>query len=223
MDLMDEQEYPRADRQLNTITVAGRDLLLVEVGGGAEVHLASEFTDGDVAIEVDGTPGDYENPTLWANKTLCGREWFHEAPGADDPTLLWQDAAYAPTCRACLRVVDTWLPRSKAPLGVALLAEVVAEAVVTRSSTYVTGVPGEHLEVTRRAFRKALSDRGFNSGTRAAGDVLVVWSDDAYRALEREGVGASTGAAIERIMSGDLNEAPTPQPTIVWSTWVADL
>ena len=39
MDLMDEQESPSADRPLNTITVAGRELLLVEhrqAGGGAD-------------------------------------------------------------------------------------------------------------------------------------------------------------------------------------------
>ena len=220
---MDEQESPSADRPLNTITVAGRELLLVEVGGGTEIHLASEFAEGDTAIQIDGIPGDYEDPTLWEQTTLCGRSWQGMAPGADDPTLLWQDAAFAPTCRACLRVVDSWLPKSTAPVGVALLAEVVAEAVVARSSTYVTGVPGEHLEATRRAIRKALRDRGFRSNTHVIDDVLAVWSDDAYQALDPDELGASTGAAIDRIMSGEVSEAPPPQPTIAWSTWVADL
>jgi hypothetical protein len=225
MDLMDEQEPPSGDRPLNTITVVGRQLLLVELGGGAEIHLALEFTDGDTAIQVGGTPGDDDEAVLWEQKTLCGREWFHEAPGAEDPTLLWQDAAYAPTCRACLRVVDSWLPKSTAPAGVSLLAEVVADAVVERSSTYVTGVPGEHLEATRRAIRKALRDRGFRSNTHVIDDVLAVWSDDAYNALDRDELGASAVAAIERIMSGEVSEAPAPSPqaTIAWSTWVADL
>lgn len=223
MDLMDGQEPPRADRPLNTITVVGRELLLVEVGGGAEIHLASEYVDGDTAIEVNGIPGDYEDPTLWASKTLCGREWIHEAPGADDPTLLWQDAAYAPTCRACLRVVDSWLPKSTAPMGVSLLTEVVAEAVVERSSTYVAGVPGEHLEATRRAIRKALRDRGFRSNTHVVDDVLAVWSDDAYQALDPGDRGTSAVAAIERSMSGESSEAPSRQPTIGWNNWVIDL
>jgi len=220
---MDEQESPRADRPLNTITVAGRELLLVEVGGGAEIHLALEFAEGDTAIQVDGVPGDYEDPTLWEQTTLCGRSWQGMAPGADDPTLLWQDAAFAPTCRACLRVVDSWLPKSAAPIGVALLAEVVADAVVARSSTYVTGVPGEHLEATRWAIRKALRDRGFRSNTHVIDDVLVVWSDDAFNALDRDGLAASTAAAIDRIMSGEVSKAPTPQSTIAWSTWVTAL
>ncbi len=225
MDLMDEQESPSADRPLNTITVAGRELLLVEVGGGTEIHLASEFAEGDTAIQIDGIPGDYEDPTLWEETTLCGRSWQGMAPGADDPTLLWQDAAFAPTCRACLRVVDSRLPESAAPIGVALLSEVVAEAVVARSSTYVTGVPGEHLEATRRAIRKALRDRGFRSNTHVIDGVLAVWSDDAYQALDPDELGVSAVAAIERIMSGEMSEAnaPSPQATIAWSTWVSDL
>lgn len=223
MDLMDEQESPGADRPLNTITVAGHELLLVEVGGGAEIHLASEYVDSDrTAIQVGGIDSDDDEAVLWEQKTLCGRRWFHVAPGADDPTLLWQDAAYAPTCRACLRVVDSWLPKSTAPVGVSLLAEVVADAVVERSSTYVTGVPGEHLEATRRAIRKALRDRGFRSNTHVIDDVLAVWSDDAYQTLDPDEMGTSAVAAIERAMSGEPSEAPSSQPTIAWSTWVSD-
>jgi hypothetical protein len=219
MDLMDEQESPRADRPLNTITVVGRELLLVEVGG-AEIHLAPEYVDSDrTAIQVGGTPGDDEEALLWEQKTLCGREWFHEAPGADDPTLLWQDPAYAPTCRSCLRVVDSWLPKSTAPVGVSLLAQVVADAVVERSSTYVTGVPGEHLESTRRAIRKALRDRGFRSNTHVIDDVLAVWSDDAYQALDPDELGSSLKVALDRIVAGEVREG-TPAPTIAWSTWV---
>ena len=107
----------------------------------------------------------------------------------------------------------------------ALLSEVVAEAVVARSSTYVSGVPGEHLEATRRAIRKALRDRGFRSNTHVIDDVLAVWSDGAYQALDPDELGVSAVAAIERIMSGEVSEAnaPSPQATIAWSTWVSDL
>jgi hypothetical protein len=100
---------------------------------------------------------------------------------------------------------------------------VVADAVVARSSTYVTGVPGEHLEASRRAIRKALRDRGCNSGTRVFDDVLVVWSDDAFNALDQNEIGTRVAERIERIMSGEASEAPTSQPTIAWSSWVADL
>lgn len=223
MDLMGEQESPRADRPLNTMSVVGRELLLVEVG--VEIHLASEYVDSDrTAIQIDGITGEDDDAILWEQKTLCGREWHHMAAGADDPTLLWRDAAFAPTCRACLRVVDSWLPKSTAPPGVRLLAEVVADAVVERSSTYVTGVPGEHLETTRRAIRKALRDRGFRSNTHVLDDVLSVWSDDVYNGLDRDELGASAAAAIGRIMTGEVSDAPAPSPqaTIAWSTWVAD-
>ena len=226
MGQMDEQESPRDDRQLNTITVVGRELLLVEVGDGSEIHLAPDFADGDgTAIQIDGIPGDYDDAALWEQRTLCGREWHHMAAGADDPTLLWQDAAFAPTCRGCLRALDTWLPKSTAPAGVPLLAEVVADAVAASSSTYVTGVPGQHLEVTRRAVRKALRARGLNSGTRSVDGTLVVWSDDAYNALDLEELSAQNVSAIERITTREPSEPPVQSPlaTIAWSTWVVDL
>lgn len=227
MEVMDEQDSPGADRPLNTITVVGRELLLVAVGSGAGIHLALEYADGEgIAIQVDGIPGDHEDPALWEQKTLCGRSWQDMAPGADDPTLLWQDAAYAPTCRACLRVVDTWFPKSTAPAGVALLAEVVADAVVSRSSTYVTGVPGEHLEATRRAIRKALRDRGFNSNTHVVDDLLAVWSDDAYQTIDRDEIGRRVTAALERVAGGpdgtDLSDAGGPAGRVDWNTWVTE-
>jgi hypothetical protein len=226
MDLMHEQGSPHGHRELNTITVLGRELLLVEVGVGAEIHLALEYVDGDrPAIQVDGASGDDDAASLWEEKTICGRTWHRMAAGADYPTLLWQDAEFAPTCRGCLRVLDSWLPKSTAPAGVPLLAEVVADAVVARSSTYVTAVPGQHLEATRRAIRKALRARGLNSGTRSIDGTLVVWSDDAYNALDREELSANTVSAIERIMGNRTDEAlaQSPPTTIDWHTWVADL
>ena len=108
-------------------------------------------------------------------------------------------------------------------MGVSLLAEVVAGAVFERSSTYVSGVPGEHLEATRRAIRKALRGRGFRSNTHVIDDLLAGWSDDAFDALERDELGASTRAAIDRIIAGEVSEAPTAQPIIARSTWVEDL
>ncbi len=101
-----------------------------------------------------------------------------------------------------------------------LLAELVADAVVERSSTCV---PGEHLEATRRAIRKALLDSGFRSNTHVIDDVLAVWSDDAHQALDPEEMGTSAVAAIERAMSGESSEAPSRQPTIGWNTWVIDV
>ena len=131
MDLMDEQESPRAGRGLNTITVLGGELLLVKVGGGSELHLALAYVDSDrTTIQIDSVSGDRDVASLWEEKTICGRKWQGMTAGADGPTLLWQNAALAPTCRGCLRVLDIWLPKTTAPTGLQLLAELVADAVV---------------------------------------------------------------------------------------------
>ena len=86
-------------------------------------------------------------------------------------------------------------------------------------------MPGEHLESSRRAIRKALRGRGFNSNTHVIDDVLAVWSDDAYKALDHDELGTRMRAALDRIMTGDSSEtlAPSPQSTVAWSTWVADM
>jgi len=104
MELMDEQESPSADRPLNTITVAGRELLLVEVGGGTEIHLASEFAEGDTAIQIDGIPGDDEDPTLGEQTTWCARPWQGVGAGADGPTVL-RDVSFSAPAGSTVAVV----------------------------------------------------------------------------------------------------------------------
>ena len=72
-----------------------------------------------------------------------------------------------------------------------LLAAVAAEEVTRFSSTYVTGVPVEHVEATRAAIRKVLRSNGFGSSTRVVEGVVHVWSDDAYEAIDPAEIRAS--------------------------------
>lgn len=93
----------------NSISVLDRDLLLVEVGGGAETHLAAEAQEGGRSAEHQGNdpaPADGR----WERSTMCGRTWNRMAAGADELLPLWRDPAFAPTCRSCLRILDTWFP-----------------------------------------------------------------------------------------------------------------
>jgi len=92
-----------------------------------------------------------------------------------------------------------------------LLASVVAEEVTRFSSTYVTGVPVQHVEATRAAIRKALRAGGFRSSTRVVDGVVHVWSDDAYDALDPAEIRTSVTSAIERITSGP-DAAPPRDP-----------
>ena len=209
----------------NSISVLGRDLLLVDVGSGAETHLA-EVSDGPGRSARH--QGNEVAPPVgrWSHSTLCGRAWNRMAAGADDLLPLWRDPAFAPTCRGCLRILDSWFPTADTPSGVWLLAAVVAEEVTRFSSTYVTGVPVEHVEATRAAIRKALRSHGFRSSTRVVDGVVHVWSDDAYDALDPAEIRTSVTAALERITTGvDATPQRDPDATpgpVDWHTWVIE-
>lgn len=209
----------------NSISVLGRDLLLVDVGGGAETHLA-EVADGP------GVPLDTRATRVprfvgrWSDSTLCGRTWNRMPADADELLPEWRDPAFAPTCRGCLRILDSWFPTADTPSGVWLLAAVAAEEVTRFSSTYVTGVPVEHVEATCAAIRKVLRSNGFGSSTRVVEGVVHVWSDDAYEAIDPAEIRASVTSAIERMTTGvdtapDRDPDSTPGP-IDWHTWVIE-
>lgn len=89
----------------NSMSVLDRELLLVEVGGGAETHLAAVAPEGGRSAEHQGNdpaPADGR----WERSTMCGRTWNRMAAGADELLPLWRDPAFAPTCRSCLRILE---------------------------------------------------------------------------------------------------------------------
>jgi hypothetical protein len=148
------------------------------------------------------------------------------AADADELLPEWRDPAFAPTCRGCLRILDSWFPTADTPSGVWLLAAVAAEEVTRFSSTYVTGVPVEHVEATRAAIRKVLRANGLGSSTRVVEGVVHVWSDDAYEAIDPAEIRDSVTSAIERMTTGvdtapDRDPDSTPGP-IDWHTWVIE-
>ncbi|MFQ5557336.1 MAG: hypothetical protein ACE5GB_07505, partial [Acidimicrobiales bacterium] len=215
-------------------------LLLVDVGGGTETHLASTADDSTARAAVtarrtgpsqtgDAPAAGYDHAALleprWAASTLCGRAWQEMAAGEGGAFRRWQTVSLAPTCRSCLRVVDTWFPKADAPAGIELLASVVAEKVETSGSAYATGVPAEHLEAVRRAVRKHLRAKGFRSQTHVVNAVLHVFSDDAYSAVDPVLTKSWINQAISRIDSGALDDEPTldtAREAVDWSTWVVD-
>lgn len=209
----------------NSISVLGRDLLLVDVGSGTETHLA-EVSEGPGRSARHQGNEDVPLAGRWNPSTLCGRTWNRMAAGADELLPLWRDPAFAPTCRRCLRILDSWFPTADTPSGVWLLAAVVAEEVTKFSSTYVTSVPVEHVEATRAAIRKALRSQGFRSSTRVVDGVVHVWSDDAYDALDPAEIRTRVTSAIQLITTGVDAVPPrdpdsTPGP-VDWHTWVVD-
>lgn len=226
---------------VNSIAVLGRDLLLVEVGGGAENHLAEAVRDhrGRPAVDPErfdrGSPrympttDQYDQSALlaprWESATLCGRLWQEMAAGESGALRRWQETSLVPTCRSCLRVVDTWFPRSDVSAGVEILAAVIAEEVEELGSARVTSVPAEHLEAVRRRARSHLRATGYRSTTHVIGDVLHVLSQDASEAIELE---VELGWINEAVSGLTLGAAPDgralrrAREPIDWYTWVVD-
>lgn len=209
----------------NIISVLGRDALLVEVGSGAETHLAT--TDQERGRSADHQ-GDDLDPSegRWDRSTMCGRTWDRMAAGADELLPLWRDPAVAPTCRACLKILDSWFPTAETPSGVHLLAAVVAEEVTQYSSAYITGVPAEHVEATRDTVRQVLRSAGYSSNTKVIDGLVHVWSHDAYEAIDPTVISARVTSAIDRAMGTSdapmIDEPAGPRP-IAWHTWVLDV
>jgi hypothetical protein len=110
--------------------------------------------------------------------------------------------------------------------GIHLLAAVVAEEVTMFSSTYVTGIPVEHVEATRRAIRKALRPEGFRSNTMVVEGVVHVWSDDAFHQIDQSDMKDHVARALQKMAPApdapDVpDDVPGPGP-IDWHTWVVD-
>ncbi|MGH9246197.1 MAG: hypothetical protein ACRD29_18180 [Acidimicrobiales bacterium] len=225
---------------VNAISVLGRELLLVDVGGGTETHLAGTADEPAARAAVaarrtepsqsgDAPAAGYDQASLleprWAASTLCGRAWQEMAAGEGGAFRRWQEVSLAPTCRSCLRVVDTWFPKAEAPAGIELLAAVTAEKVEAFGSVHVTGVPAEHLETVRRAVRNRLRAKGFRSQTHVTNAVVHVFSHDAYAAIDP----ALTRSWITQAITGITADTSDDEPTldtardgVDWNTWVVD-
>jgi hypothetical protein len=225
---------------LNTITVAERALLLVATNG-AQTHLAAVSGDEDRRPAVDPTRfanstdalAGYDLDALvdprWSPWALCGREWNAMSPGEGGTWLPWQEVSLVPTCRACLRVIDSWLPVASTPTGIDLLASIVADRVESLGYARVLGAPAEQVEALRRIVRKHLRSRGYRSETHHVNGVVHVFSEDAHAAIDPDVHAAREHEMTARIAKLLAGAKPEPariedQPDVIsWSTWITDL
>lgn len=223
---------------VNSISILGRDLLLVDVGGGVETHLAATddpptaraaLAEGRLESSGAAVTVGYDEAALtaqrWAPSTLCGRVWWEMAAGKGGTFRPWQEVSLAPTCRSCLRVIDTWFTATETPGGVELLASVVADTVETYGSAFITSVPAEHLEAVRRAARRHLRDRGFRSQTYVVNAVVHIMSDDAFERIDPAVSQGWVNEALTRIDVGDSGGAHpvAARHGVDWHTWVVDV
>lgn len=242
------EESAMTDEVLNTLVVLGHQLLLVDVGGGFETHLCEATSDSTAraaldtrqplpdsladALERGGDDDELDAlldrllETAWKPTTLCGRAWDEMAAGEAGVFRRWQEIELTPTCRTCLRVVDTWFPRSGPAPGIGVLVSVIGEKVEAFGSAWVTGVPGEFLDDLRKAIRKHLRGKGFRSQTMVVNGLLHVMSDDALEAIDPDVRAAWIDDAVRRMgvvePADEGASAERPRLGVAWQTWVLD-
>lgn len=226
----------------NTIRIAGRTLLLatgrtathlVAPADGPPARPALEAGPGGRAATRDAGPGRGYDPARlferrWAETTLCGRDWIEMALGEAGGSHPWRDEpVLAPSCGACLRIVEASFPKAARPPGVGVLVAVVAETVRRFGSAQVRGVPPTHAEDLRSAIRARLRAEGLASRTYRQAGVLHVVSEAAWKAVGPE-VRRALDRGIADALAGDLDAAPpqrraVPGGVVRWETWVIDV
>jgi hypothetical protein len=212
---------------LNTITTAGRTMLLTRTGGVA-IHLTQSANDSDDSQPAvpshmwRGSATDdadaFTNLTdrRWAPRTLCGIQW-HMMAGIES-TATGTDDDRIPTCRRCLAILDRWLPEPVPDERIGLLAVLAAGAVHQYGTAEVVGVPGDQHTALRGAVRDELKQRhGHSANTFVIDDRVVISSNDTTEALHAE-----MAKQFHRAFAGDDSEAVPIDDSdwrFHWRTW----
>lgn len=212
---------------LNTITTAGRTMLLTQTGGVA-IHLTqSADNSGDTQPAVpshlrpSSQPHDTDTFTnlsdrRWASRTLCGIRWNMMAGFGS--TGASTDDHRTPTCRRCLGILDRWFPEPVPDDRIGFLAVLAASAVHQYGTAEVVGVPGDQHTALRRAVRDELKQRHEHSAkTFVIDDRVVISSNDTTEALRAE-----MAKQFHRAFNGNESDAVPIDDSawrFHWRTW----
>jgi hypothetical protein len=209
---------------LNTITTAGRTMLLTQTGGIA-IHLTPSANDSDdpqPAIPSRTQPNTPTDDTFteltdqrWAPRTLCGTRWNTMAGIAS--TGASNDDDQTPTCRRCLAILDRWFPEPVPDDRIGLLAELATGAVHRYGTAEIVGVPGDQHAALCRVVREELRQRhGHRAKTFIIGDRVVISSNDTTEALRAE-----TTRQFHQAFSSNDDAAPIDDSAwrFHWRTW----
>ena len=223
---------------VNAITVGGAELLLTSTSGGNAVRLSRLAAPGgtgrgavhDFYFDASNQRSaafkrSYDHAALlaprWASTTLCGREWAVMIAGEGGPFDDWSDeVAFAPSCRRCLTLMDKLFPAPKPDERLALVAQLVADAVQEHGHAEIRGVPGDQQDVLRKAVRMLVHQRTGESCHSHAHENLVLFvSDPIYAEHAQENMLAAAEAIDRALTGGDITPVHQPAWRLWWETW----
>lgn len=223
---------------VNAFTVRDVELLLTVTSGGSAVHLA-RVTDPDSPGRA-AVPGFYFDASnrrsaplkaiydqgaltepRWSPMTLCGREWAVMAVGEGG---VWDDyddqVALSPTCRRCLSVMDKLFPAPRPDERLALVAQLVADAVGEHGHAELRGVPGDQQDAVRTAVRTLVRQRTSQSCRSYVHESMVLFVAESIYAEHAEDNMRDAAEAIEQAMSGgDPTPVREPEWRVFWDSW----
>jgi hypothetical protein len=183
----------------NIITIHGRDYVLAWVGAYA-AHLVAQAGPGAPCRPILAHAGAVLNPryepgpltdAAWSPRTLCGRdEWFMcptEAGRAFES--MWngrEEAVLAPTCKACLRILDREFAKPVPDERLAWNVIRAVEELEQWGSVHIHGVPAEQAELLRTSVRAQARKRGWKFQSMAADGQLIASCENALSPERRE-------------------------------------
>ncbi len=214
-------------RGLNIIEVSGQQFLLTVTAGDA-IHLTRETGRGESGRPAipDHYAEDFERtydlaailaPT-WAATTLCGRQWILMEGERDNQAD--GEAAYAPSCRRCLALLDRLFPAPKLNERFPLIVQVIADTILEHGTAEILDVPGDQQAALRREARAEVKKRtGYGLTTHVHESMVIFVCDPIYdlHAEEHSRRGAEAMNAI-------FSDKPMPQPPptrLSWGAWAA--
>jgi hypothetical protein len=164
--------------ELNVIQIGDSEFLLTK-GGGQAIHLTRRAGEDEVMVAavpdnyLDELETAYDREALddprWHETTLCGRQWYAMVSGAGG------HAAFAPTCRRCLAIMDKLFPEPGLNDGFPLIVQFVTDTILAHGTAEIIGVPGDHQPALRKEVRAAVKQWTGNGMESYAHEGVVVF------------------------------------------------
>jgi hypothetical protein len=218
----------------NVIEVNGTAMLLTTTSGGVAVHLAAAaekpgtgreavldfYFDSDRAVTLAGYDRAALTEPRWSRTTLCGRGWAIMVGGDGGAIGRYGEAAFAPTCRRCLTLIDRHFPKPTPDSRLALVAQLAADAVINqRGFAEVHGVPGDQQDELRRTVRALVRKQAAHPvRTYSISGIIYVECQAIYdqRADESD---RDAAEAVEAVLKGEPPSQRERDWVISWNAW----
>lgn len=226
---------------VNAFQIGPVELLLTVTGGGDAVHLARAAEPQDsgrsAVDEYYFDPSNRRAATMertydraalleprWSPVTLCGREWAEMIAGEGGPfDELFDEVAFAPTCRRCLAVMDKLFPAPSPDERLPLIAQLAADSILEHGHAEIRGVPGDQHQRLRTAVRAQVRERAAQNCRSYVHENTIFFVSEAIYAEHAEENMRAAAEAVERALAGrDTTPVHEPAWRLSWDTWAVN-